>query len=76
MSPKVSQIFVCKAGNLQDGIDYFNNQLASSLKTSLEAFKTCRLFSPPRVQEIKPTASSLDQSLTCLPFLGDQICQY
>ena len=55
---------------VQDGIDYFDNQLASGLKTSLEAFKTCRLFSPHRVRDIKPTASSLDQSLTCLPFLG------
>ena len=55
---------------VQGGIDYLNNHLASSLKIPLEIFKTCRLFSPQRVREIKPTASSLDQSLTCLPFLS------
>ena len=28
-----------------------------------------RLFSPHRVREMKPTASLLDQDLTCVPFL-------
>ena len=32
-------------------------------------FKGHRLFSLQRVWEMKPTASSLDQSLSCLPFL-------
>ena len=47
---------------VQDGIDYFDNQLASSLKTSLEAFKKPVDFF--LVIEIKPTG------LTCLPFIG------
>ena len=54
---------------VQDGLDYFNNQLASSLKVPLAVFKGCRLFSPQRVREMKPTGSLLDQSLSCLPFL-------
>ena len=54
---------------VNDGIDYFNHQLTSSLKVSLAIFKTCRLFSPQRVREMKPTASSVDQALSCIPFL-------
>ena len=36
----------------------------------MEVFKACRLFSLHRVQEIKLTASSSDQSLACLPFIS------
>ena len=29
----------------------------------------CRLSSPQRVREVMPTASSVDQALSCIPFL-------
>lgn len=55
---------------VQDGIDYFNNQLTSGLKVPLAVFKVCRLLSPQKVREMKPTASSLDQALRLYTFLG------
>ena len=54
---------------VQSGLDYFVNQLTSSLKMSLAIFKGCRLFSPQKVREMKPTAQSLDESLSCIPFI-------
>ena len=54
---------------VQGGLDYFTKQLTSSLKVPLAVFKSCRLFSPQKVREMKPTALSLDQSLSCIPFL-------
>ena len=54
---------------VQGGIDYFNRQLSISLKVSLDIFKSCRLFSPQRVAAMSPTASSLDQSLSVVPFI-------
>ena len=49
--------------------NYFNAQLSSNLKEDLEVFKCCRLFSTHKVQEMNRTASSLDQHLSCIPFL-------
>ena len=51
------------------GIDYFNWQLSNSLKVPLEIFKACRLFSPQQVGTMRPTAISLDQSLSTVPFI-------
>lgn len=56
---------------VKGGLDYFNAQLTSNLKGALEVFKCCRLFSPHRVRELNPTASSLDQTLSCIPFFND-----
>jgi len=42
------------------------------MKEPLHAFKAARLFSPAKVQQIKPTLSSLD-TLSVFPFLSAQI---
>lgn len=57
---------------VKPGLDYFKKQLNSSLKNSLEAFKTCRLFLPKRINAIKPTAASLDQSFSAIPFFSQK----
>ena len=52
---------------VRSGIDYFN---CHSLKVPLEIFKTCCLFSPHQVGTMRPTAASLDQTLsTTVPFI-------
>ena len=56
---------------VKGGIDYFNMQLSNSLKVPLEIFKACRLFSPQKVVTMSPTASSLDQSLSKVPFISE-----
>ena len=56
---------------IQPGIDYFNNQLSSSLKTSLSAFKSSRLFCPHKLQKMQPDAASLD-CLSAFPFFKAQ----
>ena len=55
---------------VRSGIDYFNQQLSNSLKVPLEIFKACRLFSPQQVATMRPTATSLDQSLSTVPFMN------
>ena len=42
------------------------------MKELLEAFKAARLFSPAKVQQIKPSVSSLD-TLSVFPILSSQI---
>lgn len=51
---------------VRSGIEYFNWQLSNS---PLEIFKACRLFSLQQVATMHPTATSLDQSLSNIPFL-------
>ena len=53
---------------VKDGLNYFKRQLESSLKTPLAVFKGCRLFSPRKVHEMNPTAASVDEYLSCIPF--------
>ena len=55
---------------VQSGIDYFNRQLSNSLKVPLEVFKACRLFSPQQIATMHPTATSLDQSLSTVPYIN------
>ena len=45
---------------VQPGMTYYFNQLATSMKEPLEAFKAARLFSPAKVQQIRPSVSALD----------------
>lgn len=40
---------------VQPGLEYFQRQLATNLKASLDVIKGCRLFSPQKVQQ--PNAS-------------------
>ena len=48
------------------------NQLATSMKEPLEAFKAARLFSPAKLQQLKPSVSTLD-TLSVFPFLRSEI---
>ena len=53
---------------VKDGLNYFKRQLELSLKTPLAVFKGCWLFSPQKVRKMNPTAASVDESLSCIPF--------
>ena len=57
---------------VQPGVTYYFNQLATSMKEPHEAFKAARLFSPAKVQQIRPIVSALD-TLSVFPFLSSQI---
>ena len=53
---------------VEPGIIYFNRQLKSSLKVSLQAFKVGRMFSPIKVYTMKPDNAMVD-SLVVFPFI-------
>ena len=55
---------------VQPGLEYFQWQLATSLKGSLDVFKGCRLFSPQKVHIMQPTTSTVDEDLKKTPFLN------
>ena len=57
---------------IQPGIAYYFQQVSTNMKTSLEAFKAARLFSPFWLTEINPSVAAVD-SLTAFPFLGSEI---
>ena len=56
---------------IQPGIDYFNHQLTSTLQRPLAALKAARYFSPQKMHEMQPSASSLE-SLKAFPFFDSQ----
>ena len=56
---------------MQPRVTYYSNQLATSMKEPLEAFKAARFFSPAN-QQIRPSVSTLD-ALSVFPFLSSQI---
>ena len=56
---------------IQPGIDYFNHQLTTTLQRSLTVFKAARLFSPQKMQDMQPNASSID-SLSAFPFFDGE----
>ena len=45
---------------VRPGVTYYFNQLTTSMKQPLDAFKTARLFCPVKVQQMKPTISAVD----------------
>ncbi len=55
---------------VRPGLDYFQRQLDTSFKRSLEVFKGCRLFSPSIVHTMQPNAPAVDQALSKVPFLN------
>ena len=57
---------------VQPGIAYYFHQVSTNMKPALEAFKAARLFSPFRLNEIKPSVASLD-TLSAFPFLQSEI---
>ena len=56
---------------IQPGIDYFNHQLTTTLQRFLTVFKAARLFSPQKMQDMQPSASSID-SLSTFPFFDEE----
>ena len=57
---------------VQPGIAYYFEQISTNMKTSLEAFKAARLFTPFRLTEINPSVASIDL-LSAFPFLTSEI---
>lgn len=53
---------------VQPGVDYFNQQLTSSLQGPLLAFKATRMFIPQKLHTMEPDATAVG-SLTAFPFL-------
>ena len=53
---------------IQPGIDYFNHQLGTSLKSPLMAFKASRMIDPTTIRNLNPDASSIDL-FKSLPFV-------
>ena len=58
---------------VRPGVTYYFNQLATSMKEPLEAFKAARLFRPAKVQQIRPSVSALDMHSISFPFPTSQI---
>ena len=61
---------------MKDGIKYFKHQLETNLKTPLQIFKCCRLFSPQKISEMNPTSLSVKESLTCVSFFDNHEQQH
>lgn len=69
-SPAVNQQLTTYArACVQPGLDYFEQQVQTSLKAPLNAFKAARLFSPSKVTSLNPSASEVD-SLLAFPFFS------
>ena len=45
---------------IQPGIDYFNHQLGTSLKSPLMAFEASQMIAPTTIRNLNPDASSID----------------
>ena len=59
---------------IQPGIDYFNKQIDTTLQGPLAAFKAARFFSPQKLYDLQPDASSIE-SLRAFPFFHDEDLQ-
>lgn len=57
---------------VQCGLDYFEKQLATSLKHSLQVLKGSRLFLPQEVHSMQPDATAVEEALAAIPFLNSQ----
>ena len=69
-APAVQQQLVTYAKScVQPGLDYFQQQLQTSLKVILAAFKAARFFIPSKITDLKPSAAEVD-SLLAFPFLS------
>ena len=54
---------------VQPGISYYFEQLSTSMKEPLAAFKAARLFSPFKLSEMNPSVAVID-SLASFPFIS------
>ena len=61
-------------GCVQPGLDYFQDKLGNDAQNPVAAFKAARLFSPSKVDEMKPTAVDVED-LRAFPFLVGDINQ-
>ena len=66
------ELIVYAKSCVQPGIAYYFQQLSSSMKEPLEAFKAARLFSPYKLQEMKPSTGAID-AFVSFPFLFSNI---
>ena len=57
---------------VQPGLRYYFNQLSTSMKEPLAAFKGVHLFSPAKIHEMQPGLTAVD-SLVSFPFLSVSI---
>ena len=57
---------------VQPGISYYFQQLITSMKEPLEAFKGARLLSPSKLNEMNPSSDAVD-SLASFPCLSSMI---
>ena len=55
---------------MQPAYDYYTQHLQSCLNVPLAAFKADQLFVPQKIQQLQPTALTID-SLAVFPFLSD-----
>ena len=59
-------------GCVKPGVDYLQNTMPGKLKNSLEVFKAAKLFNPKKVNEMKPTATSIScLSVITITFLDN-----
>ena len=68
--PRHQQLEAYAKSCAQPGLNYFERQVGSSLKASLAAFKSARMFSPQKIYLMQPDAPTLEQSLVAIPFLN------
>lgn len=54
---------------IQPGLDYFANCKENSMKEPLACFKAARLFSPTKLEQMKPSVAEVNK-LTVFPFLS------
>lgn len=59
---------------VQPGLDYFERQVATSLKDSLLAFKSARYCSPQKISVIQPNADAIS-SLSAHPFFSAEMLE-
>ena len=70
--PTVRQQLITHASNCtKPGLDYFKQQLQTSLKDPMEAFKATRFFSTHKISLLCPSAADID-TLSSFPFLKSE----
>ena len=57
---------------IRPGLQYFETKFGSDLSAPVSVFKAARLFSPVKVDEMKPVACDVD-TLSAFPFLNDSV---
>ena len=71
-SVSLAQMLRYAQGCVQQGLDYFQEKLDSTLKDAFAIFKAARLFSPQKTHSMQPTASDID-CLRAFPFFTQDV---